>query len=167
MRTHLFQTIDVKTIPATGLSFELTATPDECLALAERFAVPAVHSFKLFGSVKGNDILRYEGRFEAQVTQNCVVSLEDFETTVSGEFKEFFSQNGTDFSSETDFDIDMEDETVDLIKNNRLEVGEIAAQQFGLELNAFPKKTDAYFEYKEADSERPNPFAVLEELVKK
>lgn len=167
MRTNLFQTIDVKTIPAKGIAFELTATQEECVLLAERFELPAVHSFVLSGSVKGNDILRYEGHFEAQVVRECVVSLDEFEQTVSGSFSELFSESGTDFSIETNFDIDMDDEeTVDLIKNGRLEIGEIAAQQFGLHLDPFPKKQDGIFEYKEAEAERHNPFEILKNLKK-
>ena len=168
MRTNLFQTIDVKTIPVKGITFNLTATEDECRALADRFDLPAVYSFVLSGEVKGNDILRYEGRFEAKVIRECVVSLDEFEQTVSGEFKELFSENGTDFSAETNFDIDMDDEeTVDLIKNGRLEIGEIAAQQFGLNLDPFPKKQAGIFEYKEAVAEKVNPFEVLKNLKKK
>lgn len=168
MRTNLFQTIDVKTIPTKGMSFELTATPDECKALAERFDLPGVCSFVLSGLVKGNDILRYDGRFTAEVIQKCVVSLEEFEQTVEGEFSELFSENGTDFSVETNFDIDMEDEeTVDLIKNGRLEIGEIAAQQFGLHLDPFPKKEEGFFEYKETVVEKVNPFEILKKLKKK
>ncbi|MBR5129820.1 MAG: DUF177 domain-containing protein [Alphaproteobacteria bacterium] len=168
MRTNLFQTIDVKTIPSKGISFELTATQEECSSLAERFDLPSVRSFVLSGSVKGNDILRYDGRFEAQVVRECVVSLDEFEQTVSGEFSELFSEKGTDFSAETNFDIDMDDEeTVDLIKNGRLEIGEIAAQQFGLHLDPFPKKQEGVFEYKEAEAEQVNPFSVLKNLIKK
>lgn len=167
MRDNLFQSVDIKTIPAKGMSFELTATEEECRALSERFQIPGVQSFKLTGTVKGNDILCYQGQFEAHVTQKCVVSLEEFEQTVQGDFKEFFSQTGRDFSTETDFDIDMEEETVDLIKNGRLEIGEIAVQQFGLSLEAFPKKTDTFFEYKEVENGRENPFAVLGKLIKK
>ena len=167
MRTNLFQTIDVKTIPAKGVSFELKATQEECLQLAERFDLPAVHSFVLSGSVKGNDILRYDGRFEAQVVRECVVSLDEFDQVVSGDFSELFSESGTDFSVETNFDIDMDDEeTVDLIKNGRLEIGEIAAQQFGLHLDPFPKKQAGVFEYKEAEAERRNPFEILKNLKK-
>lgn len=168
MRTNLFQKIDVKTIPIKGISFNLTATQEECKALAERFDLPAVYSFELFGSVRGSDILRYEGKFEVKVVRECVVSLEEFEQTVSGEFSELFSENGTDFSVETNFDIDMDDEeTVDLIKNGRLEIGEIAAQQFGLHLDPFPKKEKGLFEYKEAVAEKVNPFEILKKLEKK
>ena len=168
MRTNLFQTIEVKTIPATGMQFELTATPQECELLAERFGLPAVKSFHLTAMIKGHGILEYEGKFNSVITQECVVSLEKFDTSVEGEFKEFFSENGVDFSEETNFDIDMDDEeTVDLIKNGRLEIGEIAAQQFGLHLNPFPKKDDVPFEYIEAKATKQNPFSVLKDLLKK
>lgn len=168
MRNNLFQTIDVKTIPTKGVEFELTATDEELEELAKRFELSKVHSFQLKGSVRGNDILCYEGHFNAVVTQQCVVSLELFEANVSGDFKELFSENGVDFSVETNFDIDMEDEnTVDLIKNGRLEIGEIAAQQFGLNLDPFPKKQAGYFDYKEVVMEKQNPFAVLKKLIKK
>lgn len=168
MRTNLFQTIDVKTIPVTGLQFELTATPEECAILAERFGLPAVKSFRLTGNIKGNSILGYEGKFDSLITQECVVSLEKFDASLSGEFKEFFSETGIDFSTETNFDIDMDDEeTVDLIKNGRLEIGEIAAQQFGLHLNPFPKKDETPFEYTEITATKQNPFSVLKDLLKK
>lgn len=168
MQNKLFQTIDIKTIPAKGIDFELTATQEELELLAQRFDLPKVTSFVLKGRVKGNDILCYEGVFTANVTRECVVSLDTFDAVVQGDFKEFFSEKGTDFSSETNFDIDMEDEdTVDLIKNSRLEIGEIAAQQFGLALDPFPKKENTYFEYIETKGEKQNPFDVLKNLIKK
>lgn len=167
MKTNLFQPIEIKTIPVNGISFDLTATKAECDTLAERFELPAVHSFKLHGELSGADIICFNGRFKADITRECVVSLEPFDTTVSGGFKEFFSESGTDFSKEVNFDIDMDGDDVDLIKNGRLNIGEIAAEHFGLNLDAFPHKPGVTFQYENTVPEKQNPFAVLKNLIKK
>ncbi|MGN1063089.1 MAG: YceD family protein [Alphaproteobacteria bacterium] len=167
MKTNLFQTIDIKTVPLRGMTFDLTATPSECVALADRFDVPAVHSFSLHGHICGSDVICFEGHFTAALTRQCVVSLEAFETTVSGKIKEYFSQNGTDFHQETDFDIDMDKDDVNLLLNGRLDIGEIAAEHFGLNLEPFPHKPGVAFCYENTSVQRDNPFSVLKKLIKK
>lgn len=167
MQDCLFQTLDIRKIPDTGLDFVLSSTPEERLKLAERFEIPEIKSLKVKGRIKGGDIVKFSGEIKAQLIQKCVISMDLFASEMDVFFKEFFSENGTDFMAEENFNLDMEDEdTVDLVKNGKLDIGEIIAQQFGLNLDPFPKKSGEYFDYIETDAaDKPNPFAVLKGLV--
>lgn len=169
MNNKLFQVLPISQIPPKGLDFDLTATPDDCKILQERFDLPAVKSLHVVGRIDGRDIIKVSGHITAIITQTCVVSMENFDSQMDVDFQEFFSEKGTDFSTEQDFDIDMDDEeTVDLIQNGRLDLGEIVAQQFGLNLDPFPKKSEEVFEYIEAEpQETRKPFANLKDLLKK
>lgn len=166
MKDCLFQTLDVRKVPETGLEFVLTATREECSRLCERFDIPEIKSLRVNGRIKGGDVLKFSGEIKANVVRKCVISMDLFETQMDAFFKEFFSEGGTDFMSEQNFNLDMEDETsVDLIKNGHLDLGEVVAEQFGLNLDPFPKKSGEYFEYIETELEKPNPFSVLKGLA--
>lgn len=167
MKDCLFQTLDIRKIPDTGLEFILTATSEECSKLSERFEVPKIKSLRVNGRIKGGDILKFSGEIKAKVVRKCVISMDLFEIHMDAFFKEFFSESGTDFMSEQNFNLDMEDETsVDLVRDGKLNIGEVVAEQFGLNLDPFPKKSGEYFEYVETEgAEKANPFAVLKGLT--
>lgn len=168
MKNNLFQKIDIKTIPSQGIKLNLCAIDKELQALSERFCVPNVKKLCLKGRVYGRDILCFEGHVDAEVTRECVQTLELFDEVLSFDFKELFSENGIDFSEETNFDVDMDDtDVVELIKQGHLDIGEIVAQQFGLNLEPFPKKNNQFYDYFEDNGIRENPFAVLKKLIKK
>ncbi len=168
MKTNLFQILDVSKIPLKGLTFELTATPQELKMLAERFDLPAIASFKVRGNISGDNVLKVAADIQAQITQICVVTLKKFNTDFKTHFEEFFSENGVDYDAEQDFDIDMGEDVSDIIKNGKLNLGEIIAQQFGLALDPFPRSTDEPFEYiEEQPGQKQNPFSGLKDLLNK
>lgn len=168
MKSNVFQILDVSKIPLKGLTFELSATPKELKTLTVRFELPEVKSFKVRGSITGTHILKVQADLEAEITQTCVVTLKGFKTNLQTHFEELFSEKGTDFEAEQDFDIDMEEDVSDIIKNGKLNIGEIIAQQFGLALDPFPRSTDETFEYiEENPGQKQNPFSGLKDLLKK
>lgn len=168
MKTNLFQILDVSKIPLKGLTFDLIATAQELNTLAERFELPAVKSFHVTGSITGDHILKVSADIRAQITQICVITLKEFDADFKTHFEEFFSEKGVDYDTEQDFDIDMEEDVSDMIKNGKLNLGEIIAQQFGLALDPFPRSTDETFEYiEEAPGQKQNPFKGLKDLLKK
>ncbi len=168
MKTNLFQILDVSKIPLKGLTFDLIATAQELKALSERFELPAVKSFQVSGSISGDRVLKVSADIRAQITQICVITLKEFDDDFKTHFEEFFSEKGVDYDTEQDFDIDMEEDVSDMIKNGKLNLGEIIAQQFGLALDPFPRSTDETFEYiEEAPGQKQNPFKGLKDLLKK
>lgn len=168
MKSNLFQILDVSKIPLKGLTFDLTATKRELQTLSERFDLPAVKSFRVHGTVSGEHTLKVSAEIEAEITQTCVITLKEFDSTLQTGFEELFSEKGIDFESERDFDIDMENEAYDIIKNGKLNLGEIISQQFGLALDPFPRSTNETFEYiEQAPGQKQNPFKGLKDLLKK
>lgn len=161
--------LDTRTIPSSGQTLELTATPEECAELAKRFELPTVHNLNCKIKLeKKEDIIQLKGFLSAQLIQECVVTLEPFENTLSGEFTLLFSTTPQPHISESIPDIDMEEEPVEFLPRGQLFFKEIIAEQFGLNINPFPKQTTELFEYREAsaEDERENPFSILKHLTK-
>ena len=70
-------------IPPQGLELQRSATPEECVALARSFDIPAVHgvaaTFRLSGTPKRVKVV---GEVRARVEQICVVTLEPFASDI-------------------------------------------------------------------------------------
>lgn len=156
---------------------DLSARPAECAALAKRYGVDAVRYLTASVTLQplpGDDV-RLSARFESGLTQQCVVTLELTETTVSGEFSRVFSAHPIDEADghEIEFDAEAPD-PADTIIDGVIDVGEVLAEQVALEIDPFPRAEGAAFEVASpaadaavAVDERPNPFAKLADLKKK
>lgn len=163
--------VEVSRIPTTAMKMELDASEKEKAALAKRFGIPAVNVLKASVVLKalGGGRVRVSGHFEADVTETCVVSLENFDEKISDSFSVLYSTENAQTSlktNEIDLDAEEEEET-DVIENGKIDVGELVAEYFSLSLDPFPKRPavefSAYFE----QEERENPFSVLEKLKTK
>ena len=97
------------------------------------------------------------GKLRARVTQNCVVSLEPFETDIAENFQVRFVPAGTETD---DFDLDADDEIP--YQGAALDLGEAAVEQLALALEPFPRKPGA--ELPKAQEEAAGPFAALARL---
>lgn len=157
---ELYRPLALDRIGAAGLDMTVEATPSECAALAERMAIPAVLALTCAFHLtrESRDLIAARGHLRARVTQTCVVSLEDFETTVEEVFQVRFVPAG----EETD-DIDPESDDEIPFQGNVIDLGEAAAEQLGLALDPYPKMPGA--ELPDADVEaEPHPFAALSSL---
>lgn len=127
-------------ISPAGLDTTVDATPAECAALATRLRLPAVHSLSCRFRLRPApaEAVAAEGWLSARVTQTCVVSLDDFDTTVSEHFTLRFVQPGTESN---DLDPDAEDEIP--FAHDSIDLGEAATEQLALALDPWPRKPDA------------------------
>jgi uncharacterized metal-binding protein YceD (DUF177 family) len=160
MTNELHRPILVGQIPALGTHVQVEATPAECAALALRMMIPAVHDLRCRFHLhrETNTIIRATGTLTARVTQTCVVSMEDFETSVEESFAVRFVPAGTE---NDDPDPDSDDEIP--YENGTLDLGEAAAEQLGLALDPYPRAPDAVLPVVE-DEPEPHPFAALGRL---
>lgn len=170
MQKELTYPIDMRTIGNKETAVHFEADPAECVALAERFNVPKVLSLRADLTVRRAGLIVLEGTFSARLIQTCVVSLDDFETTLSAPFKVFFDP-ALKTKAEPIIDIDVGDEEVEPVHNGIIDAGAVVAEQFGLHLDLFPKKANRPFLYEDPlspeEEEQKHPFHVLKNLIKK
>lgn len=167
------RTVRVDQIPATGLTLELTAKPDELTALAERFGVRSIGRLKARVTLKamaGGGLIRLDGWFSAQVVQTCVVTLEAVDEELEEDFSlTYGAAEPEEPGEEIELSLDEEDPP-DPIVDGIIDVGEAVAEHLALALDPFPRKPGITFEAGPAEpveeEKKTNPFAVLAQLRK-
>jgi hypothetical protein len=162
MTPELHRPLAADAIPAGGLDYLVEANDAELAALAVRMRLPALSSlrcrFRLSPYLGG--AITAEGSLEAEVVQNCVVTLEDFAATVAEQFVVRFVPAGT----ETD---DIDPEAIDEIPyaDGVLDLGEVTAEQLALALDPYPRAPGATLpEVVDPDEVLQTPFAKLAHL---
>lgn len=152
---------------------EIEATAEECEALCKRMDLQNLSNFKATVTLKrvtGGDVVRVAGRFEADVVQTCVVTLEPVPSHIKGEFETFFSEDGISPEDEQNmtFDLDNDEELPEKIMNGKIDVGELVSQYLSLELDPFPRLPGAALKEGEmANGAKSNPFEILENIKNK
>jgi hypothetical protein len=139
--------------------FTVTATPEECAALAADFGIPAIRDlvgrFRVGGSLEN---LKVTGTVEAVVTQICTVSLDPFEAPVSEPVDVTFTDGAIPTGNDAE-DVDVPDPIV----NGRIDFGRLTAEFLAMGLDPYPRKPGVTFESAGADPEDA-PFAGLAAL---
>ncbi|GJD31532.1 hypothetical protein PMNALOAF_2791 [Methylobacterium adhaesivum] len=129
--------------------FIVTATPEECAALAADFGIPAIRDlvgrFRVGGTLEN---LKVTGTVEAVVTQICTVSLDPFEASVSEPVEVTF----TDGEIPTGHDAE-DVEVPDPIVNGRVDFGTLTAEFLAMGLDPYPRKPGVTFDLAEPDPE--------------
>lgn len=172
--------VDVTTIGASGREIKLSATEEECAALATRFSVLSMDNLMaechLIPTKRGE--YKLTASFSVNVVQSCIISLDPIEDILSSNFEVSLlnsSRRKSNDNVEIEFDVDEED--FEYITSNQIDVGEIIAQHLSLEINPYPRKQEATGDelgikiLKEEEvvleSQKKNPFAVLKSLKHK
>lgn len=154
---------------------DVTATPAECAALAERFRILAVDSLSArlrLRRIPGSGLIRLRGEFTAQVVQACVVSLDPVPQQVAENFEVLFGDSDADDDPDVLVHYD-EADPPEAIEHGVIDVGEAVAEQLALGLEPFPRRPGAEFDpgwgTEEAPEEelKPNPFAALAAFQRK
>ncbi len=187
---ELSRRIQVRTLGAgqpgsVVLDTIVEADPAECLALARRLAVPAVHALQCRFQLSGADAsgaVTADGLLQASLDQVCVATLDEFTASVAERFTVRFvpvdqmprqlpSDDEVDGDGEAALDPDDDDDLPYV--NGTIDLGEAAAEQLALALDPYPRKPGAALPpgigsvdlpddgAEAATPDRPNPFAVL------
>jgi len=160
MSSEFSRPVTLEAISAAGQDVTVEASAAECAALAARLRLPGVRAlscrFRLRPGPAGT--IEADGRLSAEVTQICVISLDEFPAEVREDFALRFVPAG----SETDSD---DPESVDEIPygGQTIDLGEAAAEQLALALDPYPRKPGAELP-EEASPAAENPFARLAAL---
>jgi len=169
--------------PVVDLHEEATrrieASETECAAVARRLDVEAVAGFAADLTLvrEMGAIVRLTGRFRAEITQTCVVTLDPVGTHVEIEVNRRYAppEVVADMEAETkseEEEVPYEDEDPpDLIENGVIDLGEAVTELLSLEIDPFPRAEGAEFpgfaSGPGGEDRKESPFAVLEGLVKK
>ncbi|SDF77905.1 Uncharacterized metal-binding protein YceD, DUF177 family [Limimonas halophila] len=167
--TEFSRPLRLDRLSAGTFDADYEASASETAALATRFDLPGIQS--LSGSLRvrrpGNGpLIRVEGRVRAEVTQVCVVTLEEVANRIEESFVQLYTTAPHPEDSEVFVSPDDED-TPEPLTGNSLDLGEILAEQLALALDPYPRAPGAEFGTASAETspdEERNPFAKLAEL---
>jgi uncharacterized metal-binding protein YceD (DUF177 family) len=143
----------------------LTASPDECVALARRLDILGVSALRAeMKVIRKNSRVYVTGRFEAEVNQMCVLSLEPFDDNITGEVEEEFFLTDDPGSIE----VEVDEHSAEPWTADTLDLGEIVVQNLLLILDPYPRASDATLsdlDYEPAaEDEASGPVAALSQL---
>jgi hypothetical protein len=143
--------------------YELEADSHEREALARRFDFLDIEFFRpllSFKRLRGSGAYRLSGQVRARVTQRCVVTLDPVISDVDSRFDVLFH---TEFQGDR-HDMALEEE-IELLENDSLDLGEIAAEELVIALDPYPRGQDVelteFLPEPDQMVERKHPFAAL------
>ncbi|PQA86099.1 YceD family protein [Hyphococcus luteus] len=156
--------IELGEVGKHGKTFRLSANEEERARIAARLDAPSVE--KLDGEMcisATKSAIRVEGKIDAELTRECVASLEPMQERVSEDFEiDFLREPPEEMSEEEDL------EAPEVHEGSRLDLGELLVQQLSLAMDPFPRKegveslAEAY-----APPEKLSPFAGLKSILGK
>jgi uncharacterized metal-binding protein YceD (DUF177 family) len=151
-----------------GPGLERVLTPDEAARkrIARALDLQALSQFQAELSVTPNASgWRLDGRLRAEAVQTCGLTLEPLPVSIDAAFS-ILMVEASDDQAESDvveIDIDLDDDTPDVIEDGRIDLGRYAVEQLALNLDPFPRKQGAVFVQPEETAEI-SPFAALKAL---
>lgn len=143
--------------------------PDEAerKVLAKTLSVDALEA--LTGEVTVTSWLdgaQLDGRFDARVVQTCGVTLDPFETALSGDFSVRLLPAGSSNLPANDEGEEITLDTPDppeVLEGDAIDTAAYLVEHLALEIDPFPRKPGAVFEPPAPETEI-SPFAVLKKL---
>lgn len=157
---------DVRHLP--GAPVELSATPEECAALAQRFDLVSVGTLTAVIELIGTGPkVSAKGRLRADIVQSCAVSGEDLPARIDEAIDLRFVPAGPAKGGE----VELEAEELDEIEyhGTQFDLGEALAQGLALGIDPFAVGPNAEAARRKAgllDPSASGPFAALKGLLK-
>jgi uncharacterized metal-binding protein YceD (DUF177 family) len=179
MSKGLALTFDIKTLESDPVSFDVAASPQDLLALSERFGLLNLSELSASGTISnqgGGRGVTVEGTIKADLVQQCIVTLEGVPEQVEGPFKlQLVDPEMADRMDEEEVYLDDEAPEYDALEGDTVDVGEVVAQTLSILMNPYPKAPGASVDLPNnpnvsldaPELEKPNPFAALGKLKDK
>ena len=146
---------------------EIVTTADERIALAKRYALVSLDALAAHLSVRSDVVgeIVVEGRLQAEVVQECVVTLEPVRETVDAPIDQSYTPGQPNLAADLVIgpgDIEPPEPVVD----DSIDLGELVAQSLSVSLNPYPRAPDAAEQADQylADARQDGPFAALAKL---
>lgn len=107
---------------------------------------------------------RLTGRVVADAVQSCVLTLEPLPVHVDDRFEiNLVEAVDTAPSDEGEIDLELDDDSPDVVENGQIDLGQYAVEQLALHLDPYPRKDGAVFDQPPEPGEI-SPFGVLRAL---
>lgn len=166
----------------TTRRFDIEADADERAALAALNGLEDIANLKAsFQAVKAGKFIRITGELTSRLTQQCVVTLEPFESEISEDIDARFFEEPTGPAMRAakaarkgekgDKDerrpapaaepMSMDEDEAEAIVDGKIDLGALAAEFLTLALDPYPRKPGVSFEAITEDDEEESPFSVL------
>jgi len=154
----------------------LTATPEELKDLAKRFEILSMEKLEADLTIRktmGGRMVRIDGHLSADVTQECIVTLEPVKDHLDTKFQAFFTDIKPPKMTAAEIEFKNERESPEYAPNGRINLGEVVAQFAALELDPYPRKDGVHHDVTDEEQEgaetTPNPdthrpFEVLKDM---
>lgn len=152
----------------------IEASEAERNAVARRLALVSLHRLAAVLRVRRTDggrVISLTGRFEAEATQTCVVSLKPLSCRVSEEFTSLYSLAPADGGKAGLVEVDAAaDDPPEPLGPDGLDLGEVVVQQLAIALDPYPRRDDATMDAPEwvgqdqGETARVSPFEGLKSL---
>jgi len=159
-------------IGVDSMSLECKAKEDELTSLVARFDLVSLESLMFSLKFKRSEttgIIEAAGRLTAAGFQKCVITLEPVEFELDQTISWSFLDKRND-GQEADFDTEIP-KSAELIDNNQIDFGELAAQQLAILLDPYPRAPGAkipadglWFGEIDRNIDNNNAFSVLSRL---
>jgi hypothetical protein len=148
-------------------TLEVVADDRQRAAIADALSLDALKTFeaevRLTPWLDGAEIA---ARWRDEVTQTCGVSLDPFDTPLTGVFTVRVVPAGSDAASPEDHEVSIDpeaDDPPDVLEGEEIDIGAYLVEHLALEIDPFPRKPGVTFEPLPAE-QPPSPFAVLKAL---
>jgi uncharacterized metal-binding protein YceD (DUF177 family) len=156
----------------------IEAKPEERAALAKRFGVLGIDALSAKFTIKrirAGRCVRLEGTVEGKLQQACVVSLQPVDQAISETFATIFVPEADlkpielDEEGAVNLDAFLGDEELEeALPDGPLDLGEIAAQEFAVSIDPYPRADGVGFKAEWGDGPGPvSPFADLKARLEK
>lgn len=152
-----------------ALRLKLEPGDAERAAIAKQLRLQSLPAFTADLTLKPwLDGVEVKGRFRAVVEQICGVSLDPFEEVVEGDIEVHAVPQGSAHAAgpdggELELDPNAPD-APDVLEGDAVDVAGYAVEHLALELDPFPRKPGATFDYQPPEEET-SPFAALKKLT--
>lgn len=163
--------LNVERLSPDDLVQELTATPEERAAVAERLGLQALETLTAkvrLRSLGRGDYIRVRGKLFARVTQTCSVTLAPVVSDVEQSLERTYTFEAPKAPAPGQ-EIELEpegEEPPDPIVDGMVDLGELVVEELSLAIDPFPRAEGVVFDAAAAGvaEEKENPFAVLAKL---
>lgn len=158
--------IHVEAVPDEGLEIAVCASGAERAALAVECGLAGIESFEASFRVTKQNSSRFKvsGSVAARVVQTCVITLVPFAADVQAEINVEFVTPAHIKTETGSFAGMSEDDFPDTAEDGQIDLGALAAEFLVLNLDLYPRKPGAVFEWTDTGAEEiDSPFAVLQQ----